>query len=88
MDNEKTIISDMGYIISDISQQGASISMVSQKAFFYPSSVNTVRVDVKSSIFPGFRSGFVNTVALTKLRHQLYLFSENLCENQGLSRPK
>lgn len=76
------------HIMSDISHQGTSISMVSQKAFFYPSSVSTVLVEVKSSIFHGFRSGFMNTVALAKLRHQLYLLSENLCENQGLSRPK
>lgn len=73
------------HIMSDISHQGTSISMMSQKAFFYPSSVSTVLVEVK---FPGFRSGFMNTVALAKLRHQLYLLSENLCENQGLSRPK
>lgn len=53
------------YIFSDISHQGASVFMVSQKAFFYPSSVSTVVVEVKSSTFPGFRSGFVNTVALT-----------------------
>lgn len=75
------------YIISGINQ-GASISMVSQNAFFYPSSVSTVLVEVKSSIFPGFRLGFVGIVALTKLRHQLYLLSENLCENWRLSRPK
>lgn len=62
--------------------------MVSQNALFCPSSVSTVLVDVKSSIFPCFRSKLVSIVALTKLRHQLYLLSETLCENQGLSRPK
>lgn len=41
---------------------------------------------VKSNTFPVLRPGPLNSVALTKFRHQLHLLSENLCENQGQSR--